>query len=132
VHEGQSVKKGDVVGLVGNTGNAKNTPSHLHFGVYTNDGPVNPLPFVNRTIKTAPAIPARNLAEYLKLIKTQKTLKGNVIPANTELVPLAVNDRGYLAELPNGNVIQTPFASVKVVPGIIKQSNGQAASVASR
>jgi SH3-like domain-containing protein len=28
------VKQGDAIGLVGNTGNAKNTPSHLHFGVY--------------------------------------------------------------------------------------------------
>lgn len=45
-HEGQLVKKGDTLGLMGNTGNARTTPTHLHFGVYTNVGAVNPLPFV--------------------------------------------------------------------------------------
>jgi murein DD-endopeptidase MepM/ murein hydrolase activator NlpD len=34
VQRGKKVKQGDPIGLVGNTGNAKNTPSHLHFGVY--------------------------------------------------------------------------------------------------
>jgi murein DD-endopeptidase MepM/ murein hydrolase activator NlpD len=34
VRRGMKVKQGDAIGLVGNTGNAKNTPSHLHFGVY--------------------------------------------------------------------------------------------------
>jgi murein DD-endopeptidase MepM/ murein hydrolase activator NlpD len=120
VHEGQSVKSGEVVGLVGNTGNAKNTPSHLHFGVYTSDGPVNPLPFVNRTIKTAPAVPAKNLSGSLRLVKAQKTPNGLLIKANTDLVPLAVNAKGYLAELPDGNIIQTPFTSVKVLQQPIK------------
>ncbi|HEX8355978.1 MAG TPA: M23 family metallopeptidase [Segetibacter sp.] len=122
VQEGQRVNKGEVVGLVGNTGNAKHTPSHLHFGVYTNNGPVNPLPFVNRMIKTAAAVPAKNLSTRLKLIKTQKTEQGIVIAANTELIPLAVNAQGYLAELPAGDIIQTPFSSVKVLPQGVLQS----------
>jgi murein DD-endopeptidase MepM/ murein hydrolase activator NlpD len=46
VQEGQAVKKGDMIGLVGNTGNAMHTPAHLHFGVYTYSGPVDPLPFL--------------------------------------------------------------------------------------
>jgi murein DD-endopeptidase MepM/ murein hydrolase activator NlpD len=114
VQDGQTVKKGEVVGLVGNTGNAKYTPAHLHFGVYTAEGPVNPLPFVNRTIKTAAPLPAKNLSGSLKLIKAYKTSEGTFVKANTELVPLAANASGYLAELPDGNIIQTPFSSVKV------------------
>ena len=31
---GRRVEKGTPLGLVGNTGNARTTPSHLHFGVY--------------------------------------------------------------------------------------------------
>lgn len=34
VRQGAKVKQGDILGTVGNTGNAQNTPSHLHFGVY--------------------------------------------------------------------------------------------------
>ncbi|MCW3079779.1 M23 family metallopeptidase [Segetibacter sp.] len=130
VQEGQSVKQGEVVGLVGNTGNAKHTPSHLHFGVYTSEGPVNPLPFVNRTIKTAPAVAVKNLSGSLKLLKAQKTAQGVLVKANTELLPLAVNAKGYLAELPDGNIIQTPFTAVKVLPQPIRQQAQKLASVA--
>jgi peptidoglycan LD-endopeptidase LytH len=31
---GDTIKPGDVLGYVGNTGNARGTPPHLHFGVY--------------------------------------------------------------------------------------------------
>src|SRR5690606_29891858 len=30
----RSVKTGDTLGFVGNTGNARTTPPHLHFGIY--------------------------------------------------------------------------------------------------
>ncbi len=34
VKSGARLKQGDFIGTVGNTGNARNTPSHLHFGIY--------------------------------------------------------------------------------------------------
>ena len=47
VHPGDRVTAGDVVGYIGNTGNASTTRPHLHFGVYsTADGAVDPAPFV--------------------------------------------------------------------------------------
>lgn len=45
VRPGQRVEPGDTLGLVGNTGNARTTPPHLHFGIYSN-GPVDPFPFL--------------------------------------------------------------------------------------
>jgi murein DD-endopeptidase MepM/ murein hydrolase activator NlpD len=45
VQDGASVRAGDVIGYVGNTGNARSTPPHLHFGVYDR-GPVDPVPFL--------------------------------------------------------------------------------------
>ncbi|HEX5708761.1 MAG TPA: M23 family metallopeptidase [Pyrinomonadaceae bacterium] len=35
-----------VLGYVGTTGNATGTPPHLHFGVYTPEGALNPLPIL--------------------------------------------------------------------------------------
>jgi len=114
VREGEFVKKGQVVGLVGNTGNAKHTASHLHFGVYTSGGPVDPLPFVNKNIKTASGVPNKSLAVSLKLVKAKKA--GNdLIAANTILVPLAVTSNAYIAELPGGKTIRLSFNEVKAV-----------------
>jgi murein DD-endopeptidase MepM/ murein hydrolase activator NlpD len=49
VSRGQVVKVGDVLGFVGNTGNARTTPPHLHFGVYRRgSGAIDPAPFVRR------------------------------------------------------------------------------------
>lgn len=47
VSPGERVQAGDVIGYVGNTGNARGTSPHLHFGVYAPpSGAVDPLPFV--------------------------------------------------------------------------------------
>lgn len=53
VKEGQYVRKGQVIGTVGNTGNARTTPSHLHFGVKKGSQWVNPLPYVKGATKVA-------------------------------------------------------------------------------
>lgn len=48
LYEGMEVRAGDLLGYVGNTGNAKTTPSHLHFGVNQNDEMVNPYPILTK------------------------------------------------------------------------------------
>lgn len=49
---GDAVTTRTVLGYVGTTGNAVGTPPHLHFGIYTNTGAINPLPLL--TDRTAP------------------------------------------------------------------------------
>ena len=47
VSAGTRVKAGDVIGRIGNTGNARTTPPHLHFGIYRAiEGAIDPLPFI--------------------------------------------------------------------------------------
>lgn len=48
VGNGAAVEPGDTLGFVGNTGNARTTPPHLHFGVYRRgEGPFDPYPFLD-------------------------------------------------------------------------------------
>ncbi|MGZ5442641.1 MAG: M23 family metallopeptidase [Thermoanaerobaculia bacterium] len=46
--EGMDVRSGDLLGYVGNTGNAKTTPPHLHFAVNDDDEMVNPYPILTK------------------------------------------------------------------------------------
>jgi murein DD-endopeptidase MepM/ murein hydrolase activator NlpD len=48
LYEGMEVRSGDLLGYVGNTGNAKTTPAHLHFAVNDNDEMVNPYPILTK------------------------------------------------------------------------------------
>lgn len=49
ISRGARVQRGQVIGRVGNSGNASTTAPHLHFGLYGWDGPRDPLPWVGRS-----------------------------------------------------------------------------------
>lgn len=51
---GDPVTTRTVLGYVGTTGNAQGTPPHLHFGIYTSSGAINPLPLLSD--RTAPRL----------------------------------------------------------------------------
>lgn len=58
---GDYVTRTSVLGYVGSTGNADGTPAHLHFGVYTPTGAIDPLPLLTDRPeeKKAPAKPVK-------------------------------------------------------------------------
>ena len=42
------VNVGDIIGYVGDSGNAKGTPPHVHYGIYINGSAVNPYPLLQK------------------------------------------------------------------------------------
>jgi len=107
--EGQVVMPGDTLGRMGNTGNARTTPPHLHFGIYTSDGAVDPFPFINPLI---PELPKIN-ADITTLNTTMRTIgsssiAGQVLKAGTIIRVGGATESNYRVELPNG---QTGYLS---------------------
>lgn len=49
VQAGMRIEAGRGLGYVGNSGNAKGTPPHLHYGVYEMGGAINPYPLLRCT-----------------------------------------------------------------------------------
>lgn len=67
---GNWLEPGDIIGTVGNTGNAKYTPSHLHFGVYR--GPaIDPYPLID-TRSPVPNPPVAGIEEPLMMVRGSK------------------------------------------------------------
>lgn len=57
---GEYVTPKTVLGFVGTTGNAVGTSPHLHFGVYSRNGAINPLPMLSERVEATPAGKAAN------------------------------------------------------------------------
>lgn len=59
VSAGDVVRAGDTLGFVGNTGNARTTRPHLHFGIYRRgQGAIDPYPYVRLVTAKPPALTA--------------------------------------------------------------------------
>jgi murein DD-endopeptidase MepM/ murein hydrolase activator NlpD len=70
IAEGDYVTPQTVLGYVGTTGNAQGTPPHLHFGVYTTTGAINPLPLL--TERPEPEKPERKTGKREKVKKGKR------------------------------------------------------------
>ena len=100
VRAGQAVRTGDTLGLVGNTGNARTTAPHLHFGVYGAHGAVNPWPFVHHAdaMPTAALSPDRR-GEWVRPARATAGL-----PAATPLLVLGQQANLLRIETPGGRL----------------------------
>lgn len=112
---GKRVEVGDTLGLVGNTGNAKFTPPHLHFGIYSwGYGAIDPFPFVAKSESDYPKITGS--FSFLNISGKTKGKKTNIynspskidkpltfLPKNTLLTVMALSGDYYKVLLPDGS-----------------------------
>lgn len=113
---GAMVKTGQIIGTVGNTGNARTTPPHLHFGVYIRGiGPVDPMSYI---IKVADAPPP--LSADVQAVGTWVRTQGNStslrnydgspisdqepLGLHTPMQVLGASSNMYRVQLPDGNM----------------------------
>ncbi|SKB37810.1 M23 family metallopeptidase [Daejeonella lutea] len=134
VSDGQSVRIGDTIGKMGNTGNAKTTPPHLHFGIYTGGGAVDPLPFINPVIDDAPQITSQldNL-NSLSRIAGNTALRGGqssaTLKSGTILRVVSASGSNYRIELPDGTSGFVASNKVGVISGSLRTLMLNAAQV---
>ena len=108
------VTKGQVIGTVGNTGNARTTPPHLHFAIYYGrSGAVDPVDFLKETDVTPDAVTAQLqiLGQWVRARDGQTFLRkepstrsewlSEVEPHTPMMVLAAAADR-YRVLLPDG------------------------------
>jgi peptidoglycan LD-endopeptidase LytH len=112
---GDRVRVGDTLGLLGNTGNARTTPPHLHFGIYRRGwGAIDPYPFVHTPRDPVPRVLAdtgalgswRRTDTRVALLSAPVAGKSAVTVADlaprTPLRIVAAAGAAYRAELPDG------------------------------
>lgn len=116
VSSGDRVSAGDTIGTVGNTGNARTTTPHLHFGIYAMGGAINPYTFVNPDVKQPGRIslPVEELNSYYRTTKPV-TIEGTTLDRNTVVLATDVNSHSLMAQTPDGQVVTLPVNSTQKV-----------------
>jgi SH3-like domain-containing protein len=114
VGPGSWVRVGDTLGFVGNTGNARTTPPHLHFGIYLrSDGAVDPFYHLYDPKREPPALaddagPVPRWARVAAPGAAVRTLPNKRAPAVTftpvftPVEVLAATGQWFFARLPDG------------------------------
>jgi murein DD-endopeptidase MepM/ murein hydrolase activator NlpD/SH3-like domain-containing protein len=117
VREGTRVNPGDTIGLVGNTGNARTTPPHLHFGLYIRgEGAFDPWDFlVELPTEIEPVeVELAELGEWVRIaghgqeihLRDRPTRRSQVLtelPQHTALRVLGGVGTWYRVRLPDGS-----------------------------
>jgi murein DD-endopeptidase MepM/ murein hydrolase activator NlpD len=116
VQSQQRVNKGDTLGLMGNTGNARTTAPHLHFGIYTAGGAIDPLPFVNQNRSAPPEVNTQLFKTAIRLAASASidvAANRKKVKAQTYAEPVAVTATAYRVLFPDGTIGVVPLAAAR-------------------
>lgn len=136
VGNGVQVEAGDTIGFVGNTGNARTTPPHLHFGVYRRrQGPFDPYPFL--------ATPRGTLAEMTAdlsmlgsevqpgndgiRLRASPAMRGEVLmelDSGASLRVLGASGDWFRVRLPDGGYGYVAARLMDAVPAVLAEDGG--------
>jgi murein DD-endopeptidase MepM/ murein hydrolase activator NlpD len=120
VAEGVRVRIGDTLGFVGNTGNARTTAPHLHFGVYhRGEGPTDPYWFVHQPPRSSPRIVADTaaLGKWVAIARgTEVARAGPAMSADTALTLRADSPARVVAATADWYRVRTPGGELGYVP----------------
>jgi murein DD-endopeptidase MepM/ murein hydrolase activator NlpD len=114
VYRRQRVLAGDTIGFVGNTGNARTTPPHLHFGIYAR-GSFDPYPALQQLPTTPPGftgdreligrlVRVRRAESRIRSLPTTRSSVLAELPLHTPLRVEAGTGDWYRVALPDGTV----------------------------
>lgn len=117
-----TVRRGDVLGYVGNTGNARTTSPHLHFGIYEGRA-IDPLPFVGPDDEppSLPRVPLERLGQQVRLVPARTPLRdgpgrnaGTLLQVERATLArvVAVSDRAVRVVLPDRTTGYLPATAV--------------------
>ena len=112
IRDGQRVKAGEVIGYVGDSGNAENTGSHVHFEMHDPDGnPVNSfntLAHAELRVRTAAQIAADRPSGNLETV----TRSGSSVTLGGWGLDAHSNSSIDVTALVNGNPVKTTTANI--------------------
>ena len=132
VRTGMDVQRGTLLGFVGNTGNARTTPPHLHFSVYSR-GAVDPWYYLYHPSQTLPeaSAPLEYLGEWTRTVNAGIRLRGGPssraevvleLEESTPLRVLAASGSWYRVRLPNG---QGGFVAARLTEAVVQPIRNQ-------
>jgi murein DD-endopeptidase MepM/ murein hydrolase activator NlpD/SH3-like domain-containing protein len=134
VRTGMEVARGTPLGFVGNTGNARTTPPHLHFGVYIHrQGPVDPYYYLFQPSQQLPdaSAPLEYVGAWTRTVNDGIHLRGGAstraevvaeLEESTPLRVLAASGSWYRVRLPNG---RDGFVAARLTEAVVQPLRSQ-------
>ncbi len=127
VAQGRRVQLGDTLGFVGNTGNARTTGTHLHFGIYeSGSGAINPFPFIRLGLGE----PTQKLPDPESLDDTVRltTNSGLKVAPNNKATTIETLDRNQIVRVLGGSAgwvrVRTPTETEGYLPASVVRNIG--------